>query len=305
MGIRMNRKREADHEYGPCGLIRLDAGAASGVVRPSLRGARARPRVLTALRDFLQGHRDEGDYRTGQSTEGSGLRYDANFRSGYLATLWTEIERPLIDGILRDLGGPDRTCLDFACGTGRITKVAASHFGIVIGVDVSADMLSQAATPGNVVLLPIDITTNHGIDGTFDVVTAFRFFLNAESSLRLDALTAIHRHLNEGGTLICNVQTNASSPIGLVYRMFNWLLSRPVRHTLGLEAVKGLLTSSGFEIVDVRNYGFLPRPGPLLPRLCARLVTPCERACRFLHLPGRLAGHFLVVAKKRDVQWQS
>ena len=68
-----------------------------------------------------------------------------------------------------------------------------------MGVDVSEAMLARACCPGNVRLQHIDMT-RHFLGETFDVVTAFRFFLNAEPLLREQALQAIRNHLTEGGT---------------------------------------------------------------------------------------------------------
>ena len=67
---------------------------------------------------------------------------------------------PLLEGILRPLGGAERTSLDFACGTGRIAEVAAMFFGSVVGVDVSEAMLSAASVPDNVTLLCVDHLSN-------------------------------------------------------------------------------------------------------------------------------------------------
>ena len=71
-------------------------------------------------------------------------------------------------------------------------------FGTVVGIDVSEAMLMCASVSENVTLYCIDIT-KVSLAETFDVVTAFRFFLNAEDSLRREALRAIYRRLREGG----------------------------------------------------------------------------------------------------------
>lgn len=98
------------------------------------------------------------DYRSSHQTQGYGTDYTKTFCSGYYAALWLRIERPLVEGILRPLGGPDRSCLDFACGTGRVTTVAGPLFGEVVGVDVSQSMLACARVPSNVKLVKADLT---------------------------------------------------------------------------------------------------------------------------------------------------
>jgi SAM-dependent methyltransferase len=223
--------------------------------------------------------------------------YINTFEVGYCAALWRKVEQPLLESILRRLGGPDRTSLDFACGTGRITKVSASFFGSVVGVDVSEAMLLAASVPDNVTLLCTDITNTSG-QQTFDVATAFRFFLNAENALRRDALRAIYRHLRKGGVLVCNIQLNATSPIGLVSRILNRAYPRKPRNTLTLDQFSRVLSDEGFEVMESTYYGYLPRPGRFLPRLCEVLVEPFEKVCRSLKIPGVLAESFLIVSRK-------
>ncbi|WP_292855073.1 methyltransferase domain-containing protein [Mesorhizobium sp.] len=180
----------------------------------------------------------------------------------------------------------------------RITNIAAGLFGEVVGVDVSRSMLACAQVPDNVRLRHIDMTTEP-LDETFDVVTAFRFFLNAEDRLKRDALRAINHQLKAEGRLVCNVHMSATSPIGLVCRLLNRLFGRTIRNTLSEARFSELLAASGFVVETVIPYGYLPRPGNLLPRLCEALMGPFEKASRSLRVSGRLAQHFLVVAKKR------
>jgi len=129
------------------------------------------------------------DYRSSHATTGAVTDYIRTYEAGYYGALWRRIERPLVEATLRELGGPQRRCLDFACGTGRITAVAADHFAEVVEVDVSALMLASGHHANNVRLQQIDIT-QQSLGDTFDVVTAFRFFLNAEQRLRREALVS-------------------------------------------------------------------------------------------------------------------
>ncbi|MER9065609.1 class I SAM-dependent methyltransferase [Mesorhizobium sp. M0902] len=238
------------------------------------------------------------DYRASHQTDGYGAHYSDTFRSGYYAALWSGIEKPLVERILLPVGGPNRKCLDFACGTGRIANIAAQFFGEVVGVDISQSMLASARVPKNVKLVRADITLSP-LAERFDVVTAFRFFLNAEDELRKDALSAISAHLNEGGLLISNIHMNATSPIGLVCRILNRYAGGTVRHTLSIKGYEQTLIANGFIVERIVGYGFLPRPGKLLPRLCEILIVPFERICASARIPAELAQNFLVVARKR------
>ena len=74
------------------------------------------------------------------------------------------------------------------------------------------------ARADNVRLQQIDIT-RQSLGDTFDVVTAFRFFLNAEQQLRREVLEAIRKHLKPDGRLVCNIQMNATSAMGVASRV--------------------------------------------------------------------------------------
>ncbi|KAA0076367.1 class I SAM-dependent methyltransferase [Tardiphaga sp. P9-11] len=246
---------------------------------------------------MLDGNTYSESYRASHQSSDIVVDYVNTFEVGYCAALWRKVEQPLLESILRPLGGPERTSLDFACGTGRIAKVAALFFGSVVGVDVSEAMLLAALVPDNVTLLCTDITIVP-LQQTFDVATAFRFFLNAEDALRRDALQAIYRHLRKGGVLVCNIQLNATSPIGLVSRILNRVYPKRPRNTLTLDQFSQVLTDEGFEVTESIYYGYLPRPGRFLPRLCEVLIKPFEKVCRALKVPGFFAENFLVVSRK-------
>jgi SAM-dependent methyltransferase len=131
---------------------------------------------------MLSGDTFSESYRVSHQSADIVADYVSTFEVGYCAALWRKLEQPLLERILRPLGGPARKSLDFACGTGRIAKVAALFFGSVVGVDVSEAMLLAASVPDNVTLLCVDVT-KVPLEQTFDVATAFRFFLNAEDTL--------------------------------------------------------------------------------------------------------------------------
>jgi SAM-dependent methyltransferase len=238
------------------------------------------------------------DYRSSHVATDAAISYERTYEAGYYAALWANIEKPLVDATLRALGGPGRKCLDFACGAGRITNIAAEHFADVAGVDVSAAMLALARCPDNVRLYQIDIT-RRSLGETFDVAAAFRFFLNAEPRLRVEALEAIREHLNKEGFLVCNVQMNATSPIGVASRIANRLPWSTQRNTMSIDEQSTLLRSTGFLVQQVTPYGFLPRPGSLLPRLCEACIDPVDRIASALRVPARFAQQFLIVAKRK------
>ena len=143
-----------------------------------------------------------------------GAKYHSSFTSRpHLAMTW-KLEQRLLARIVNEHfpdGAP--THLDFACGTGRILGFLSPHTGSSTGVDVSASMLQVAhETLTDVEIIEADLTRDDrlGCRG-FDLITAFRFFPNAEPDLRRDAFAAIARHLKPSGILVFNNHRNRNS----------------------------------------------------------------------------------------------
>jgi ubiquinone/menaquinone biosynthesis C-methylase UbiE len=130
----------------------------------------------------------------------------------YRALLW-ELERTVLDEIVPAGQSRALAYLDFACGTGRVIHHLEDRVKTAVGVDVSASMLSIAeGTVRRAELHAADLTREARFEhDTFDLVTAFRFFPNAEPELRSDSLKAIHRVLKVGGRLVFNSHINPGS----------------------------------------------------------------------------------------------
>jgi SAM-dependent methyltransferase len=154
--------------------------------------------------------------------------------------------------------------LDFACGTGRVTSSLVQYCRQVVGAEVSPDMLevAQAKLP-NVEFLLGNVLTDDLLHGRrFDIITAFRFFSNAEDGLRRRAFARLAAHLKPGGVLVFNVHQNSDAP-GM--RLANkWARVRglaPVR-TLCLAEVKKLLHGAGLQLLEVHAVGLFLPPSP-------------------------------------------
>jgi len=242
---------------------------------------------------------DPTSYRLSHSSPGHGERYDALYRAGYEREQWQRLEQPLLESVFRErvLCGA-RSLLDFACGTGRILQLAERHFPITWGVDVSEPMLEIARRRcERSILLRSDLTVD-ALDGRFDVVTVFRFFVGAEPALRSAALRAIAAVLAPGGALVANVHVNRSSPLGIAYRITNRLAPGRDTETVGWPEFRLLLEQHGFFVRAVHWYSYLPRTGPWLPRLPVYLMEPIERLCRRMpRMVERMAQCFVVVAE--------
>lgn len=238
----------------------------------------------------------EEDYRTSHASEGYGVRYNKNYSNGYYFSQWQLIEKPLLVKVLNEAFDADSQLLDFACGTGRITRLISEHFRGVTGVDVSRAMLSEASVASDVKLLELDLT-KESLPERFDGILAFRFLLNADHQLQRDALKSIKEHLKENGVFVCNVHMSATSPMGLVYRGLNSLTGRTIHKTMSAGQLKAILESSGFTVEKIIHYSFLPRPGRYFPAICNRLILPFERFCKAVNMPSRLSQSFIAVAR--------
>jgi SAM-dependent methyltransferase len=146
--------------------------------------------------------------------------------------------------------------LDFACGTGRITRQLESRADESFGVDISPSMLRAARARCRFTeFVHADHTDftceTHELSG-FDVVTAFRFFGNAEPALRRDSLTAINRALRNGGYLILDNHRNPHALAQWAQR----LTGGRSRLTLSYFELRRLLQQAGFRIRWQRPIGF-------------------------------------------------
>lgn len=213
------------------------------------------------------------DYR--DSHVGEGQAYHEKFVHGpYRAAIW-ELEQGLILELL-DRWLPDRHSrhLDFACGTGRILGLLEQRVGSATGVDVSESMLGVARQfLEHAELHQVDLTRQQIFESaSFDLITAFRFFPNAEPPLRDEVMSELSRLLAPDGVLILNNHLRRDGTRVRARRIAAWIKREPGRryvHCMSDAEVVELAGRHGLAIVDVRHLGLLPilkEKSPLLPR---------------------------------------
>jgi SAM-dependent methyltransferase len=162
------------------------------------------------------------DYRTTHVGPESWARdYDAKLFSpgSFDAAIW-EREQRLLDCVVRECVPRRQSYLDFACGTGRVLSYVERGFDKSVGLDISPNMLAVARERVlTATLVEADATRDaQALQGRqFDFITAFRFFLNAQQSLRDAAMDFLASALrDEDSRLLFNVHGNRYSTRALV-----------------------------------------------------------------------------------------
>lgn len=192
------------------------------------------------------------DYR--DSHKRKGADYDATiFASPFDAHMDRWEAHHLTAMIPRFFSAKVPRYLDFACGTGRITRLIEPLAAETCGVDVSENMLNTARSKCHKArFVCTDLTQGDSELGPYDLVTSFRFFGNAQDELRRSALSAIQRRLRPGGYLIINNHRNPRSLLAIAHRIAGNAEGMDLSHS----KLKHLLHRHGFEIVHQRAIAF-------------------------------------------------
>jgi SAM-dependent methyltransferase len=204
----------------------------------------------------------------------------AEYEGFYIAgtadhAIWTH-ERRILTDLLARHRKKWTACdyLDFACGTGRIIEFMESRVTTSRGIDISPEMLRLAAPKlQRSELICSDITKSDAPEGMYDLITAFRFFLNAEPSLRVAVIKALATRLKNSESML--VLTNHGNPVS--YKGALWPIHRtrqllfgpqPFGNYLTHKQIKHLLDESGLHIVERFGCGIIsPRLFKVAPSM--------------------------------------
>jgi SAM-dependent methyltransferase len=220
---------------------------------------------------------------------GRGVDYDEQFDAlPARARMWT-----MEQAVLRELIASTRasSVVDLACGTGRITGLLAEELpgARVVGLDVADSMLEVARRRlPDVTFAVADVRALDQVvpNGSVDLITAFRFFPNADPGLRADATDAICAALAPAGFLMLNNHRNFWSP-SYVARRLAAGDSAPGARTGDIISP---FLERGFRVVARRSLGVLPHTDAktyLLPaRVADRVEHVNRRRLSHLHAAG-------------------
>lgn len=209
-------------------------------------------------------------------------RYDENdYREGSYAHLLWELEKTVLKDLVADLRHTHHEIryLDFAAGTGRVSALLETIVDKATAIEISQSMAARASGRlcGTQVLCRDITAAGAAVEDKYDMITAFRFFLNAEPDLRVAAMRALAGRLrDESSLLVFNNHGNLWS-----LKILAWPYHRmrsaqkgwqPQGNYLRHSQIKRLLESAGLRIIKVIGLGVLGG------KIAARM--PFERSSR-------------------------
>jgi predicted TPR repeat methyltransferase len=239
------------------------------------------------------------DYRTSHVGAQSWAQdYDAKlFAPGsFDAAIW-EREQVLLDRIVRQHVPHRDSYLDFACGTGRVLSHVEPHFRTAVGLDISETMLTVARERvRTATLVQADATRDPAAlhQQRFDFVTAFRFFLNAQPSLRDAAMAFLASTLkNEDSRLLFNVHGNRHSTRALLAAKA--MITREQFASMSVRESIELAARHGLEVIEWHGIGSYDKS--LLRLMPLRAWRWAERAAA---LPKRCAVYLYFLCRRKN-----
>lgn len=202
----------------------------------------------------------KNSYSNSHLTKDFGIRYNSGYsKDTHDHRLWLLEKEVLRRIMLKYFKLKVKNYLDFACGTGRLLEVFENNSINSSGIDISKEMLKEAKKKyKKSKLIQGDLTKNpYLFKQKFDLITAFRFFLNAEDSLRKKALIALYKNLKDDGILIINIHGNKYS-IRHLSLLFRKIFSKAKLNEMSYLKLKMLLKENKFKIIELYGIGFLP-----------------------------------------------
>jgi len=203
-------------------------------------------------------------YKESHKYQSKGDEYEAYYQNkAWQKFLWSREQDIILKILEKYYTGRDIHLLDFACGTGRITQFLESRVKTSMGIDVSSSMLAIAREKlKQTEIIVADITVENILKPRkFNLITAFRFFLNAEPELRSSAIKAIAELLNDDGYLVFNNHQNSGSPwMRLRHAHYRKKNPEGVYNVMSIEHMNELVKEAGLEIIEIYPVGFFNPP---------------------------------------------
>jgi len=241
-------------------------------------------------------------YRESHKYEAKGAEYEAYYQNkAWQRFLWSREQEIILKILEKYFAGRDVHLLDFACGTGRITQFLENRVKTSTGVDVSGSMLAIAKEKlKRTEIIEADITAENVLKPRkFNLITSFRFFLNAEPELRSAAIKAIVELLDEAGYLVFNNHQNSGSPwIRLRYAHYRKKNPQGTFNVMSIEKMKNLAEGAGLEIIEIYPAGFFNPPKIPVPD---RLNRAIDWAAGKFNILNRFSENLIAVCRRKKI----
>jgi SAM-dependent methyltransferase len=179
--------------------------------------------------------------------------------------------------------------LDFASGTGRILALSRGLVGERFAIDVSESMLRiSRSTDPDVIFVCRDFRSDvPELDGNlFDLITAFRFFANAEPDLRSEAMKFIATKLAPDGCIVLN---NHRTYWSVPYLAMRSTCRRSGQYGMTNRQFVKLAASASLSVLGRVSYGIVPQTEArslLSWGATARIERWNAKKCAHLHVFG-------------------
>ena len=203
------------------------------------------------------------DYRISHTLERVVEKYEhIVYQPGSYDDMVWRWEQGVLDQEIRRLqmNVPAVEYLDFGCGTGRIAAYVESKVAHATGVDPAEAMVRIARERvRHTDLVVADITQNDVFSGhVFDLITAFRIFLNSQPQLREEMMNVLVPKLRNGHSVfIFNIHGNLWS-----HRLFSkiwYTLCGRRLNTMTLREATRFINKHNLTIVRWYGFGILPK----------------------------------------------
>lgn len=203
-----------------------------------------------------------GRYAQMHFVSGVAEQYERVYGQETYDTLIWKSELPFVRRVLEEVRARRGRLkyLDFACGTGRIIGSVEDLATESVGLDISPLMLAKATAHVRSELRSGDLLADPTVvDDDYDVITAFRFYLNTEPDVRLPIMRELASRLQDGDArLVFNIHGNRRSILSLT-TLYRRLRGWPPLTLMSPPEVRRLVAAAGLEIVRTRRFGLLPR----------------------------------------------
>jgi len=214
-----------------------------------------------------------GTYRNNFTKSSKPLEYEQQYaKNSYGEIVWSIEKKQLIDFVADFRRGQSRIdYLDFASGTGRIIAALEDHVDSAVGIEISPAMAQLAENKlRRARIICRDITSpDEPVEGKYDLITAFRFFLNAEPALKRAAMDSLAKRLKDRSSrLIFNNHGNLWShkllmwPYHAMRRAGKGYIERG--NYMTLKQARQLAKESGLVIENVIGSGVLSSKSEVL-----------------------------------------